>query len=265
MSDSHPPSDTAIEESLAKPLPRRAALKVMGVAALATFAASCGGSTSSSGTNSGTGSTGSSNTSCTATLEGEEGPYFVDDSASGFNRSNILSNLDGSNVQAGVPLTLQIYVYDSKNDCAAMPNVQVDIWHCSADGVYSAEDVESTVGETWLRGYQVTDSNGLATFTTIFPGWYQGRTTHIHLRLRSTYESTDTGGTNTTQLFFPQDTIDTINTSISPYSSHGSNPTTNAGDHVYASETQGQNVLSLTGDTTSGFTSTIKINLPISS
>ncbi len=269
MSDSHPSSDTVVsdtvsKESFATPLPRRAALKAMGVATLATFAASCGGSTNSSATTSGTGSTGSSNTSCTATLEGEEGPYFVDDSASGFNRSNILSNLDGSNIQVGIPLTLQIYVYDSKNDCAAMPNVQVDIWHCSADGVYSAEDVESTVGETWLRGYQVTDSNGLATFTTIFPGWYQGRTTHIHLRLRSSYGSTDTGGANTTQLFFPQDTINTVNTSISPYSSHGSNPTTNAGDHVYASETQGQNVLTLAGDTTSGYTSTVKINLPIS-
>jgi protocatechuate 3,4-dioxygenase beta subunit len=187
----------------------------------------------------------------------------VDDSATAFNRSNILSNLDGSNTQSGIPLTLSIYVYDSEKSCAAMAGVQVDIWHCNASGIYSAEDVESTLGETWLRGYQLTDSNGLATFATIFPGWYQGRTTHIHLRLRSSYDSTSTGETNTTQLFFPQDTINTVNTTISPYSAEGANPTTNAADHVYSGEVQGANVLTLSGDTTNGFTSTIKINLPV--
>jgi protocatechuate 3,4-dioxygenase beta subunit len=187
----------------------------------------------------------------------------VDDSATGFNRSDIRSNLDGSNIQSGIPLTLSIYVYDSEKSCAAMANVQVDIWHCNASGIYSAEDVESTSGETWLRGYQVTDANGLVTFVTIFPGWYSGRTTHIHLRLRSTYDSTSTGGTNTTQLFFPQDTIDTINTTISPYSAEGSNPTTNASDHVYSGEEDGANLLTLSGDTTNGYTATAKIDLPI--
>jgi hypothetical protein len=144
-----------------------------------------------------------------------------------------------------------------------MANGQVDIWHCNASGIYSAEDVESTVGETWLRGYQLTDSNGLATFVTIIPGWYQGRTTHIHLRLRSTYDSTTTGGTNTTQLFFPQDTIDTINTTISPYSTEGTNPTTNASDHVYTGEVSGATLLTLSGDNSNGYTATIKVNLPI--
>jgi protocatechuate 3,4-dioxygenase beta subunit len=109
----------------------------------------------------------------------------------------------------------------------------------------------------------LTDSNGLATFVTIIPGWYQGRTTHIHLRVRSSYDSTTTGGTNATQLFFPQDTIDTINTTISPYSAEGTNPTTNAADHVYSREVDGGNILTLNGDTTNGYTATFKINLPI--
>jgi len=81
--------------------------------------------------------------------------------------------------------------------------------------------------------------------------------------LRSTYDSTSTGETNTTQLFFPQDTINTINTTISPYSAEGTNPTTNASDHVYSGETNGANVLTLNGDTTSGYTATCKVNLPI--
>ncbi len=140
-----------------------------------------------------------------------------------------------------------------------MEGVQVDIWHCNATGLYSAEDVESTVGETWLRGYQITDTNGLVTFTTIVPGWYQGRTTHIHLRVRSTYDSSSTGATNTTQLFFAQDTINTIDTTVAPYSTEGTNSTTNASDQIYNAET----VLTLTGDSTNGYTSTFKIGLPI--
>jgi protocatechuate 3,4-dioxygenase beta subunit len=228
-------------ENTDKEISRRRAIGFL-AAAGAGVLLGCGGGTKTTATTTTT-STSTANTSCTVTPEGEEGPYFVDDSATGFARSDIRSNLDGSNTQSGIPLTLSIYVYDSQNSCAAMANVQVDIWHCNASGIYSAEDVESTVGETWLRGYQLTDSNGLVTFVTIVPGWYQGRTTHIHLRLRSTYDSTTSGGTNTTQLFFPQDTIDTINTTISPYSTEGTNPTTNASDHVYAGEVSGATLL----------------------
>jgi protocatechuate 3,4-dioxygenase beta subunit len=241
---------------------RRQAIGMLAVAGAGAMLGCGGGTKTTTSTTTTTTTTGSS-ASCTVTPEGEEGPYFVDDSAAGFNRSDILSNLDGSSTQSGIPFTLSIYVYDSEKSCVAMAGVQVDIWHCNASGIYSAEDVESTTGETSLRGYQLTDANGLATFATIFPGWYQGRTTHIHLRLRSTYDSTSTGGTNTTQLFFPQDTIDTINTTISPYRAEGTNPTTNATDHVYSGEVEGANVLTLNGDTTSGFTATIKLNLPI--
>jgi protocatechuate 3,4-dioxygenase beta subunit len=200
---------------------------------------------------------------CGATLEGEEGPYFVDDSASGYFRSNILSNLDGTQTQPGIPLALTIYVFDSKNSCAAMQGVQVDIWHCNASGVYSAESVESTVGQNWLRGYQITDATGKVLFNTIIPGWYQGRTTHIHLRFRSTYDETDTSGSNTAQLFFDQTLIDTISNSVSPYSTERINPTTNASDHVYTPEEQGTTLLTLTGSTANGYSATFNASLPI--
>ena len=219
-------------ENRSKEISRRQAMGILAVAGAGVMLG-CGGGKAATSTSTTSTSTSGSSTSCTVTPEGEEGPYFVDDSATGFNRSDIRSNLDGSNTQSGIPFTLSIYVYDSENSCAATANVQVDIWHCSASGIYSAEDVEITSGETWLRGYQLTDANGLVTFVTIIPGWYSGRTTHIHLRLRSTYDSTSTGGTNTTQLFFPQDTIDTISTTISPYSSEGKNPTTNATDCLH--------------------------------
>jgi protocatechuate 3,4-dioxygenase beta subunit len=245
-----------------KDISRRQAISLLAVAGAGVMLG-CGGAAKTSTTT--TSTTTTANASCTVTPEGEEGPYFVDDSTTGFSRSDIRPNLDGSNVQSGIPLTLSIYTYDSENSCAAMANVQVDIWHCNGSGIYSAEDVEDSSGETWLHGYQITDANGLATFKTIIPGWYAGRTTHIHLRLRSSYDSTTTGGTNTTQLFFPQDVIDTINTTISPYSAEGANPTTNASDHVYSGEVDGANLLTLSGDTTNGYTATCKINLPITS
>ena len=200
---------------------------------------------------------------CTQTLEGEEGPYFVNDSASGYFRSNILSNLDGSATQAGVPFALTLYIYDAKNSCAAMQNVQVDIWHCNASGIYSAEAVESTTSQNWLRGYQLTDSLGMVQFNTIIPGWYSGRTTHIHLRLRSTYDSSGTGGTNTMQLFFDQSLMDTLYTTVSPYSSKGKDTTTNASDRVYSQQEQGTTLMTLSGSTSAGYAATAKIYLPI--
>jgi protocatechuate 3,4-dioxygenase beta subunit len=241
-----------------KELSRRQVIGILAVAG-AGVVAGCGGGARASSTT----TTTTANSSCTVSPEGEEGPYFVDDSAKGFARSDIRSNLDGSKTQDGIPLKLSVSVFDSENGCAAMANVEVDIWHCNASGVYSGEGVESTSGETWLRGYQLTDSNGLATFVTIVPGWYPGRTTHIHLRLRSAYDSTSTGGTNTTQLFFPQDVIIKISTTISPYSAEGTNPTTNATDHVYAGEVSGKTLLTLSGDSTSGYTAAFKVNLPI--
>jgi protocatechuate 3,4-dioxygenase beta subunit len=95
---------------------------------------------------------------CTQTLEGEIGPYFTDDSASGYNRSNILSNLDGSGTQTGVPLTLTVFVFDTQKLCAPYSGAQVDVWHCNASGLYSNETSENTSSQSWLRGYQITDT-----------------------------------------------------------------------------------------------------------
>ncbi|MDB5986084.1 MAG: intradiol ring-cleavage dioxygenase [Nevskia sp.] len=249
-------------------LSRRSALGVLGGAITGLTFVGCGGSEDSTDATTTTGTTtGSTTTSgaCALTPEGEIGPYFTDDSAAAYQRSNILSSIDGTNQQSGIPLTLHVYVYDFDNNCAAVAGSQVDIWHCNAAGVYSNESSESTIGQTWLRGYQITDASGAVSFTTIIPGWYQGRTTHIHLRVRSSYSeaSSTSDGTNTTQLFFPQTLIDTIDTTIAPYSSEGKNSTTNANDHVYTPETEGKTELVLAGDSTNGYVATIVIGLPI--
>jgi protocatechuate 3,4-dioxygenase beta subunit len=245
---------------------RRAALIALTGTAGAAALMSCSGGSSGTGASAAGASADSSSrstslvsSSCVITPEGEIGPFFVDDGLDGFNRTDIRSNIDGSHAQAGIPLTLNIVVLDAENDCVVLQGVQIDIWQCNAAGVYSDEGVESTAGETWLRGYQLTDTDGESSFVTIFPGWYAGRTTHIHLRLRSKYS------TNTTQLFFAQGVVNTINTTVSPYASHGRNPTTNDSDRVYAEQTEGLTELILTGNTTAGYTTTFTVSLPITS
>ena len=229
-----------------------------------------GGATSGSGGGATGGSGGATSGSggsatCTASPEGEIGPYFADDSDPRFDRSDVRSNLDGTNTQDSIPLTLTIRVVDAQNGCAPYANAQVDIWHCSAEGTYSDEGVEDTTTEQWLRGFQLTGQDGSVTFTTIVPGWYQGRTTHIHVRVRSTYSdaSSTSDGTNTTQVFFAQDVIDSIYTTVAPYSAKGLNTTTNANDHVFTGEEHGANVLTLTGSAAAGFAATWVVGLPI--
>ena len=113
----------------------------------------------------------------------------------------------------------------------------------------------------------MTDADGQVTFTTVIPGWYAGRTTHIHLRVRSSYSnvSSTNDGTNTTQLFFDQTLIDSLATGVSPYSTEGKNPTTNASDHVYTPETKGETLMTLSGDDTTGYVASVTIGLPITS
>ncbi len=270
------------EEEFPRRLTRRGALTAF-IGAGATLALGCGNSSSTGGSDTeggaGAGGTGTGGTKgsggttaseggdCAVTAEGEIGPYFADDSDARFNRSNIVTNIDGTNAQTGIPLTLTVTIVDTEKACAPYAGAQIDIWHCNSAGVYSDQSAENTTTESWLRGYQVTDDNGQVTFITIIPGWYQGRTTHIHLRVRSTYSSASStsDGTNTTQLFFDQTFVDTLATSVAPYSAEGKNSTTNASDHVYTGETHGENLMTVSGDTTNGYAASVTIYLPITS
>ncbi|MCC6568382.1 MAG: twin-arginine translocation signal domain-containing protein, partial [Anaerolineales bacterium] len=123
--------------------------------------------------------------SCVARPELTIGPYFVDEQ---LNRSDIRSEPSDNSVREGIPLALAIGVYDvSQNSCDPIENAQVDIWHCDAAGIYSGvtDRTFNTVGQKFLRGYQLTDTTGKAQFITIYPGWYSGRTVHIHFMIRT--------------------------------------------------------------------------------
>jgi len=136
----------------------------------------------------------------------------------------------------------------------------VDIWHCDASGIYS--DVQGvTAGQNFLRGYQVTDANGLATFTTIYPGWYSGRAVHIHVKVRLFDASNNTTTEATTQVFFDDALTDAVYAGVSPYSTRSSRDTRNAADNIYANQTV--LLLALQGDTTSGYSGSISLGVQV--
>jgi protocatechuate 3,4-dioxygenase beta subunit len=155
-----------------------------------------------------------------------EGPYFVDEN---INRSDIRSDTNTGTIKPGTPLNLAFNVAQvTAGGCTVLANAKVDIWHCDAQGAYSDVSdnmVGSTKGQTFLRGYQMTDQNGKAAFTTIYPGWYPGRAVHIHFKVRID------GKEFTSQLFF-DDTLSDQVFSQAMYTKSG-NRTKNAQDSIY--------------------------------
>ena len=112
-----------------------------------------------------------------------EGPLFVEEV---LKRSDVRTDASDGSMMPGVPVTFTLQAYDlSKPDCAPLKGVHVDIWSCSSQGLYSDTPHDKTVGKKFLRGHQITDSKGNVKFTTIYPGWYHGRTAHIHVSLRT--------------------------------------------------------------------------------
>lgn len=160
-----------------------------------------------------------------------EGPYFVDEM---LNRADIRIDTADNSVSEGALLQLSFRVQQMQgNGCAPLSGVQVDIWHCDAYGVYS--DVTDrgfqTLGHTFLRGYQVTDANGIATFTTIYPGWYSGRAVHIHYKVR-TDPASQQGYEFTSQLFFDDLFTDQVYANP-PYAARGERNVRNADEGIF--------------------------------
>ena len=117
--------------------------------------------------------------------------------------------------------------------CSPLASAVVDVWHCDALGVYSdvSDPSFSTVGKKFLRGYQVTDANAVARFTTIYPGWYQGRAVHLHFKVRSPAGVTPAYGF-TSQLFFGDTLTDQVHAQP-PYAAKGQRTLRNSGDGIY--------------------------------
>ena len=155
----------------------------------------------------------------------------------------------------GLPVTLTITVVNTNTACAAVSGAIVDIWQCDADGNYSQYGNERNL--TYLRGLQTTDSNGRVTFVTIYPGWYQGRATHIHVEVTINGRSA-----KVTQIAFPEDiTAQVYRTGV--YASSGQNPTTNARDNVFSDGVANELITITGGDATSGYTATFQVGIAL--
>ena len=168
---------------------------------------------------------------CVVRPELTEGPYFVDTQ---LNRADIRSDPASGAISEGALLSLAFVVSQVGNNvCAPLEGAVVDVWHCDTQGVYSgvSDPGFDTSSQQFLRGYQVTDSSGRARFTTIYPGWYPGRTVHIHFKVRTS--ATDGQAYEfTSQLFFDEALNDQV-LAQPPYAARGQRNTFNSEDNIY--------------------------------
>jgi protocatechuate 3,4-dioxygenase beta subunit len=154
--------------------------------------------------------------SCVLTPELTEGPYYI---------SGEKVRRDIREGHPGTLLTLNLRVLNAAT-CAPIKGAAVDVWHADAAGNYSGFGAGAS-SRTFLRGIQKTDVNGLAVFTTVYPGWYQGRTVHIHVKVHVGGRVVHTG-----QLFFP-DTLTDVVYEKAPYSARPNRDVRNAQDSIY--------------------------------
>ncbi|MGW7549110.1 intradiol ring-cleavage dioxygenase [Streptomyces sp. NPDC054770] len=274
MTDTHTPTDAQSPEERRK-LARRTVLAAGSVAVTAVgvgsaFAATDGATAAATGARaeaSPPASPSASEGACyTLTSELVEGPYYIDADKL---RQNVTED------QAGIPLLLTLKVIDAET-CKPLRNAAVDIWHCNASGVYSGYESsgsggggtpptgpppsgaptdaptgaptgpppggggghqEPTDDTRYLRGTWHTDRHGQVTFKTVFPGWYQGRCVHIHVKVHVDGEWTDAGyegghTCHTGQLFFDERSV-LLSAGVEPYASNTTTRTTLDEDGIY--------------------------------
>lgn len=197
--------------------------------------------------------------SCVVRPEQTEGPYFVDER---LNRFDIRSDAADGRIMPGTPLNLAVVISRAgAGGCRPIEGAQVDVWHCNALGVYSDVDDPdfNTLGQKFLRGYQLTDARGEARFLTIYPGWYPGRTVHIHLKVRTTPHA-QRGYAFTSQMYFPDTLSDQVHAQP-PYAGKGQRRARNQDDRIFR---RGGDQLMLSPMPTSvGYAATFAVELQI--
>ncbi len=215
-------------------------------------------------------------TTCVLTPELTEGPYYLD--------GQILRQ-DITEGKPGVPLRLRIAVQDT-TDCSPLANAAVEIWHCDAQGAYSGVAGQNpgggtvdTASETFLRGIQLTDADGVVTFDTIYPGWYSGRTVHIHMKVEVNGQIVDiaddpdavaTGGetyegemtVHTGQLFFEDALTDEVLMTDAYQRGSSQGHITNDEDSIFGDHDDEPGFLvDIAGDVATGLTGSIVVGV----
>ena len=164
--------------------------------------------------------------------ETTEGPFYIDGQA----RSDITEG------KPGTPLRLALTIATvNGSTCRPLPGAAVDIWHSDASGDYSGFG-NAASNSTFLRGVQTSDANGTVTFTTIYPGWYQGRAVHIHVKVYAGGSEVHTG-----QLFF-DDGVSTTVFAAAPYNSRTGQFVRNSQDSIYSNSGGAQSLVPVTRD-----------------
>jgi len=182
--------------------------------------------------------------SCVLTPEQTEGPFYVPGEKV---RRNITEG------RPGLPLTLRLFVLDVST-CRPIKGAAVEVWQADAGGVYSGESSLRTAGETFMRGVQRTDANGLAVFQTVYPGWYQGRTVHVHVKVHVAGNVVHTG-----QLYFPDSLTDAVYRQ-QPYARRPGRTTRNANDAIFRNGGR-QSMLALKKHSGRGYVGSIRMGV----
>src|SRR5215207_2283769 len=231
---------------LDKSLSRRQLIGLLGTVG-AVAAARCGSSDTPTApsTTPSTTTTTSTNTACVVSPTETLGPY---PSLTDLVRSDIREG------KTGTVLTLTIKVVNVNNSCGAVAGANVEIWHVDAAGNYSQYGTQTA--QTYLRGIQTTNSNGEVTFTTIYPGWYQGRATHIHVEVTINGVSR-----KVTQMAFPESVNNAVHSS-GVYASRGNNPMTNLSDGIFADSLSSE-LVTPTGSAASGYAASFQVGISI--
>lgn len=267
-------------------LERRRALKWFAGAGTAALVAGCGGAdgdasvtTTASATATATptptptatSTTASTSTAaCIADPSETAGPYPGDGTntasgstsnvltVSGIVRSDIRASfISSTTVAGGVKVTLTLTLVNVNATCAPLSGYAIYLWHCDRQGNYS---LYTAAAESYLRGVQVTDASGQVTFTTIFPGCYDGRWPHIHFEVFSSLSNALSGryAVLTSQLAMPFATCATVYVDTTTYPSSSSNfaRVSLSSDNVFGDNTSAQiaqQTPTLTGSTSAGY------------
>lgn len=183
---------------------------------------------------------------CTITPSETAGPFPTKDPSS-------MVMVDITSDRTGVPLTVNITIQDKNNNCEPLAGAMVDIWHCDKDGYYSeyggtGQQPVNLTAYHFLRGRQSTDSDGLAAFASIFPGWYPGRAPHIHVHIY------DASGRSllVTQIAFPTDVCDTVYATATQHYTKGKQDTSNTGDNIFSNSLEDELAV-VTGNANDGY------------
>ncbi|NVM79714.1 protocatechuate 3,4-dioxygenase beta subunit [Duganella sp. SG902] len=220
-----------------------------------------------------TGTTTTTNGSCSVIPEETGGPYPADGTnsnsggvvnvltQSGVVRSDIRGSFgSASGTAAGVPLTIKLQIVNPNNNCAALANAAVYLWHCDRDGNYSLYS-SGVTNQNYLRGVQETDSGGNLTFTTIYPGCYSGRVPHVHFEVYPSLAKATSASNRikTSQFTFP------VATSQEVYATTGYSASVKnlaaisfATDNIF-SDGYSLQMATITGNATDGYVATLTV------